>query len=91
MENSIIISPNDDVVTVTRSIHPGDAVVFSVNGEEQSIAARQEVPIYHKVAIRAVKKGDSVLKYGEHIGYATQDIQVGDYVHTQNLDSERKE
>ena len=91
MENAIIITPNDDVVTVIRPIHIGDTVEFSVNGQTQSVVAKQEIPTYHKIAIRAVKKDSSVIKYGEHIGYATAAIEVGDHVHTQNLASEKKE
>ena len=91
MENAIIITPKDDVVTVTQTIHPGDTVVYSINGQEHSVVARQEIPVYHTIAVHAVKKDSSVIKYGEHIGYATADIAVGDHVHTQNLGSEKKE
>ena len=91
MENAIIITPNDDVVTVIQPISVGGVVTFSVDGQEQSVVATQDIPTYHKIAIKAVKKGTSVIKYGEHIGYATVDIAVGDHVHTQNLDSAKKE
>lgn len=44
------------------------------------------VPVGHKIAVRAVAKGDPVHKYGHVIGYATQDIGIGDHVHTHNLE-----
>jgi altronate hydrolase len=39
----------------------------------------------HKIALRPVKKGDYVIRYGWPIGRATQDIAPGDHVHTHNL------
>lgn len=42
-------------------------------------------PVGHKVAVRAVAKGQPVHKYGHVIGWATQDIAVGEHVHTHNL------
>lgn len=45
-----------------------------------------EVPVGHKIAVRAVVKGRPVIKYGHVIGYATQDIQPGDHVHSHNLE-----
>lgn len=44
------------------------------------------VPVGHKIAVRAVAQGDPVIKYGHVIGYATQDIAVGDHVHSHNLE-----
>ncbi len=39
----------------------------------------------HKYARNPIKKGEPVIKYGNPIGYATKDIQAGDWVHTHNL------
>ncbi len=39
----------------------------------------------HKYAIRNIKKGDNVIKYGYPIGHATQDIKSGEHVHTHNV------
>ena len=36
-----------------------------------------------------IKAGETVVKYGESIGTASCDIKVGDWVHTQNLESGR--
>lgn len=43
------------------------------------------VPVGHKVAVRDVAAGSPVIKYGHVIGYATQDIAIGDHVHSHNL------
>ncbi len=39
----------------------------------------------HKYAIRDIKKGESVIKYGYPIGHAVCDIKEGEHVHTHNL------
>ncbi len=39
----------------------------------------------HKYAVRDIHKGSDVIKYGEAIGFATQDIKKGEHVHTHNL------
>lgn len=45
------------------------------------------IPAGHKFALKDIKKGDFVIKYGEIIGRATQDIKRGESVHSHNLKS----
>lgn len=53
-------------------IHPADTVKVNLeNG--------------HKYAVRDIKKGENVMKYGYPIGIAKLDIQTGEHVHTHNL------
>lgn len=52
-----------------------------------SLRVRQIIPIGHKIALRAVRKGASITKYGETIGRATKTIRKGDHVHTHNMGS----
>ncbi len=39
----------------------------------------------HKYALRDIKKGENIIKYGFPIGHATLDIKKGDHVHSHNL------
>ena len=39
----------------------------------------------HKYAMRDIKKGEDIIKYGQPIGHATEDIERGAHVHTHNL------
>ena len=61
-------------------IHEKDNVGVSLDGNET-------VPAGHKYALRAISKGETVIKYGEIIGRATQDIADGEWVHTHNVRS----
>lgn len=49
------------------------------------LAEGGRIPRGHKIAVRAVPKGQPVFKYGHVIGMASQDIAVGDHVHGHNL------
>ncbi len=39
----------------------------------------------HKYAARDVKCGENIIKYGQPIGHATEDIKKGEHVHTHNV------
>lgn len=71
-------------------IHAHDTVAVALQPLEAGsrvldITLRQPVPQGHKFALRLHGPGDLVLKYGQPIGRATQEIAPGDHVHTQNL------
>ena len=42
------------------------------------------VPRGHKLATRAIAKGEIILRYGQSIGQATDDIVEGGHIHTHN-------
>ena len=39
----------------------------------------------HKYALRDIKSGEDIIKYGNPIGHATVDIKKGEHVHTHNV------
>ena len=45
----------------------------------------RRIPPGHKAAVRAIKKDEPALKFGQIIGFATQDIAPGDWVHEHNI------
>ena len=62
-----------------------------VINEKDSVGVALEVagniPAGHKYALRDIKCGEPVYKYGEVIGRATADIAAGEWVHTHNVKS----
>jgi (2R)-sulfolactate sulfo-lyase subunit alpha len=54
-----------------------------------TVTAGAAIPLGHKVAIRPIKSGDTVLKYDHDIGKAIEDIPPGGYVHFQNIKTKR--
>src|SRR5207244_5154199 len=58
----------------------------AIDDDPTRINALQDIKPGHKIARRAVGRGRPVRRYGQVIGFATQDIAVGEHVHTHNLD-----
>lgn len=54
-----------------------------------SVDARQDIPIGHKVALKDMKTGDTVLKYGLDIGKVVAPIKAGEHAHVQNIKTKR--
>jgi len=79
--NRIIrIHPKDTVAVALDTLLPGDVLHL-----EQEIRVRETVKKGHKVALKPVKAGDEIIKYGYPIGRASRDIDAGTWVHIHNL------
>ena len=88
----LVHSPNDNVgVVVVEGLKAGTAMlgVITENDKTVNLEARHDIPIGHKVALKAFKKGDTVIKYGEDIGKIVANVGVGEHVHVQNLKTKR--
>ena len=53
----------------------------------RKIIIQQQIPTGHKFALNEIKKGDNIIKYGEIIGIATDDIHMGEWIHIHNIKS----
>ena len=71
-----------DTVAVALEKIPADE---KIQQEGKLLTAKEEIPAGHKVALRDMKKGEAVIKYGWTIGEAACDIEKGQWVHTHNL------
>ena len=85
-----LIHRNDNVITVVADCKPGDHITVKFQEEEFTYTCNQEVPYGHKVARAKIKEGGPVIKYGETIGLARQDISPGDWVHVHNVRDDYK-
>ena len=73
----------------TLSLNPKDNVIVAVDMIGPGVTARgvpstARIPKGHKMAATAIAKGAPVLKFGQIIGFATQDIAPGAHIHTHN-------
>jgi len=71
---TVRLSDADNVVTAIAQLAPGED------------GAAELIPRGHKMAARAIARGEAVLKYAQVIGYAAGDIGPGAHVHTHNLE-----
>ncbi|MBT6096046.1 MAG: altronate dehydratase [Rhodospirillaceae bacterium] len=79
--NSPVIRLDDaDNVVVARS----EIVQGTLVGDED-VTTLHDVPAGHKIATRAMAKGDAVLKYNTVIGYASEDTEPGSWMHSHNV------
>ena len=86
-----VIDGKDNVAVVLGEVKCGDTITFVKNGVECSVVALNDIPVYHKFANVDIKKGEPVVKYGEHIGIAGEDILAGAHVHVHNVVNHREE
>ncbi|MGO4887449.1 UxaA family hydrolase [Anaerobacillus sp. MEB173] len=85
-----LVEPQDNTATViSREMTKGRVVSIEIDGDEKNIEILNDIPYGHKIAVRPIKKGDAILKYGLSIGTALVDIEVGDHVHIHNIESNR--
>lgn len=79
LSSYIRLHPQDDVVIARHQLLSGTAL------EDEKLTIKGLIPPGHKVATRQIKAGESVRRYNQIIGFATQDIEPGTHVHTHNL------
>src|SRR5258707_277314 len=78
---AILLRTDDDVAVAAAPIARG--TIVSPNG--RAITARDPIALGHKMAVRDLKPGDPVRKYGQVIGFASEPIAEGSWVHVHNL------
>ncbi len=81
------IDKNDTVAVAIEPISSGE--VCEAGGE--SIEIKEDIRKGHKVALKDIAKGETVIKYGSPIGEAACDISRGRWIHTHNLISHADE
>lgn len=75
------IHPRDNVAVTLRPLDAGMTV--DVAGQPVRLAAA--VPRAHKFAVRPIRGGEPIVKFGQPIGSATADIAPGAWVHVGNV------
>ena len=81
---AVHLRPQDNVAVVTKPIASGTSLAS--NGT--TLQASSRVGMGHKLALVPIKKGAAVYKYGQIIGFASQDIAPGDWVHVHNVSAD---
>jgi (2R)-sulfolactate sulfo-lyase subunit alpha len=78
-------------VVVVENLTAGTDLLVVVTEDNSELRAvnNQDVPIGHKVALRDLGVGATVIKYGQDIGRVVAPIRQGDHVHTHNLKTKR--
>ena len=86
---AIVMSGEDNVATALENLGANRAVEVRKGTELKTTILKEDIPFGHKFATEAILIGTSVIKYGQVIGAATQDIQEGAHAHVHNVESLR--
>lgn len=78
------LSVDDNVAVALRTLKPGEPLATDGSPLAQ-ISATERIMKGHKLALCDLPKGSRVIKYAQLIGIASEDIQAGSHIHTQNL------
>ena len=85
MNELIRIHPDDMVAVALQPLAAGTALEV----EGIPVTLTEDTPMGHKVALRAIRCGEPVIKYGEEIGRVKADTPRGKWIHTHNMSCER--
>jgi altronate hydrolase len=78
---AVHLRPEDNIAVAARHLQAGTE--FQYNGHTLTLSRR--IGLGHKIALRSIKKGEAVFKYGQIIGFASENIAPGDLVHVHNV------
>ncbi|MFM1652632.1 UxaA family hydrolase [Brevibacillus sp. B_LB10_24] len=86
---AILMQPSDNVATALESIPEGSVVTVACQDVQHSVTLLEAIEFGHKFAVRPIRGGEDIVKYGEVIGVAVRDIPPGQHVHVHNLEGKR--
>ena len=81
MKSFIKINPSDNVAVALQPLAKGTVIKL----DNSTLTLTEEIMQGHKFALKSLKPGDSIIKYGNPIGRATAEIPAGSWIHTHNL------
>ena len=78
-------------VVVLEGMTAGTKMTGWIMDEDRMIdvSAKQDIPIGHKVALKDMAVGDTVVKYGIDMGKVVAAISVGQHAHVHNIKTKR--
>ena len=76
MSKTIVIHHKDTVGVALEPLLAGDYV--------NEVTLLDDIPQAHKFALKDIKEGEDIIKYGLPIGHAITDIKKGQHVHVHN-------
>ncbi len=92
MIHFVVHEDGDSVGTiVVEGVKAGQALTGWVMEQDRMIEVKtqSDIPIGHKIALQALKVGDTVMKYGVDIGKVVAPINAGEHLHVQNVKTKR--
>ncbi len=77
----VSLHPEDNVLVAVIAIQGGQELEHDGSG----IRLQEDIPAGHKFACKRIAPGDAILKFGQIIGFASKEIEPGQWVHVHNV------
>ena len=78
---------DDNIVVARVEVPAGTSIPDGANGDTPTgFTASESIGLGHKVASRPIAVGEPIRKYGQVIGYSTEPIATGEWVHVHNVE-----
>src|SRR5437588_237335 len=81
---AVHLRPEDNIAVAARHLQPG----LEVQHNGCTLTLDHRIGLGHKMALRPIKKGEAIFKYGQIIGFAKEDIAPGNHVHVHNVSAD---
>ena len=92
MIHFVLHDPHDTVaVVVVEGVKAGHELTGWVMDEDRMVdlVAKQDIPIGHKIALKDMGEGDTVVKYGIDMGRVIKTMRAGEHAHVHNIKTKR--
>lgn len=78
-------------VVVVEGVKAGQDLTGWVMAEDRTVTFKilNDIPIGHKLALKDLAVGDTVVKYGTDIGKVVAPIKKGEHLHVHNVKTKR--
>jgi len=88
-EKIIILNPKDNVGIIKKDVSQGEKIIIDKEEFQNLIEVKDNIPYRFKIALKNIDTGENIIKSGEIIGKAKEEIKKGKMVHVHNIEGLR--
>jgi altronate dehydratase small subunit len=78
----LLMNAKDNVALLLEATEANEMLELPSN----PIRIQEQIPLGHKIALTDIKQGEYIIKYGEYIARAKEEIKAGCHVHVHNVE-----
>ena len=86
---AIMLDEKDNVATAIADLKAGSIITVNSQNGTVEVSLTQDIPLGHKFALKDIRKGSAIVKYGEIIGRAKNRLHKGEHAHVHNVEGLR--
>jgi (2R)-sulfolactate sulfo-lyase subunit alpha len=87
----LVHDKRDTVAVAVVDVKAGQSLEGRSLDTNETVKAKalMDIPLGHKIALKDLKPGETVIKYGCEIGKVVEPIKTGEHVHVHNVKTKR--